>query len=74
MTVHDAIDEIQKVGTIRAENGKPKLRFPEPERGRLEPAIETLRDNRETALRALETECNLDIVPPAAEWRNPFPR
>ena len=43
MTVHDAIHEVQKVGTIRAENGKLKLRFPEPERERLESVIETLR-------------------------------
>jgi len=43
MTVQDAIDEIQRVGTIRAENGKLTLRFPEPERVRLEPVIEVLR-------------------------------
>ena len=43
MTVHEAIDEVQKVGTIRAENGKLKLRFPETERARLEAAIEALR-------------------------------
>jgi hypothetical protein len=61
MTVHEAIDQIRRVGTIRAENGKVKLRFPELERARLEPAIETLRLNRAAALQALS-------IPPAAHW------
>jgi hypothetical protein len=61
MTVHEAIQEVRKVGTIRQENGKLKLRFPETERARLEAAIETLRRNRETALQAIS-------IPPAAHW------
>jgi hypothetical protein len=69
MTLHEAIQEVRKVGTIRAENGKLKLRFPEPERARLELAIETLRRNRETALRSLSgTESDPATIPPAAEW------
>jgi hypothetical protein len=69
LTVHDAIHEIRKVGTIRAENGKLKLRFPEPERERLESVIETLRQNRETALQTLSTvESDPAIVPPATRW------
>ena len=69
MTVHDAIDEVQKVGTIRAENGKLKLRFPEPERERLGSVIETLRQNRETALQTLSAvESDPVIIPPAARW------
>jgi len=35
MTLHDAIDDVQRVGSIRAENGKLKLRFPDTERFRL---------------------------------------
>ena len=69
MTVHEAIHEVRKVGTIRAENGKVKLRFPEPERVRLEPAIETLRHNRETALQALSTtETDPATIPPTDKW------
>jgi hypothetical protein len=68
MTVQEAIDEVQRVGTIRAENGRLRLRFPEPERARLECAVETLRGNRETALQALKTGSNPAEVPPAAEW------
>jgi len=56
MTVSEAIREVRKVGSIRAENGKLKVRFPEPERARLEPAMETLRHNRETALQKIEDE------------------
>jgi hypothetical protein len=69
MTVHEAIDEVQKVGTIRAENGKLKLRFPETERARLEAAIEALRHDREAALQTLiRTESETATIPPAAEW------
>jgi hypothetical protein len=68
MTVQEAIDEVQRVGTIQAEKGKLKLRFPEPERVRLGRAIEILRCNRESALRALKTESNPAEVPPAVEW------
>jgi hypothetical protein len=69
MTAHEAIEEVQNVGTIRAENGKLKLRFPESERVRLEPAIETLRQNRETVLKALSgAESSPSAIPPAAEW------
>jgi hypothetical protein len=68
MTVHEAIDEVQSVGTIRAENGKLKLRFPEPELARLGLAIEILRGNRETVLRAFNTESNPAEAPPAVEW------
>ena len=55
MTLDEAISQINRTGSIRAENGKLKLRFPEPERARLGPAIETLRLNREAALEALGT-------------------
>jgi hypothetical protein len=56
VTLDEAINQINRAGSIRAENGKLKLRFPQPERARLEPAIETLRLNREAALEALRTE------------------
>jgi hypothetical protein len=69
MTVHDAIYEVRRVGTIQAENGKLKLRFPEPERTRLGPAIETLRHNRETALGLLRrTESDRSTIPPTVQW------
>ena len=64
MTVHDAIDEIRRVGTIRLEAGKLKLRFPEPELGRLGPAIQTLRQNREASLRAVAEAA----MPKPADW------
>jgi len=54
MTVQQAIDQVRLVGTIRAENGKLKLRFPESEQARLGRVIETLKGNREAALRALK--------------------
>lgn len=67
MTVHEAIQEVRKVETIRAENGKLKLRFPKPERASLEQVIETLRHNREIALKALSgAESDPATVPPAA--------
>jgi hypothetical protein len=53
MTVNEAIDEVQRVGTIRAENGKLKVRFPECEREALEAAIDTLRSDRAEALAQL---------------------
>jgi hypothetical protein len=69
VTVHEAIHEVRKVGTIRAENGKLKLRFPEPERVRLEPAIDILRHNRESALQTLSTtESDPTRIPPADKW------
>lgn len=69
MTVHDAIHEVRKVGTIQAENGKLKLRFPEPARGHLECAIETLRRDRDAALRALTgTERDAPRIPPPGLW------
>jgi hypothetical protein len=69
VTVQDAIHEVRKVGTIRAENGKLKLRFPEPAQAHLEAAIETLRHNREAALRTLTTpETDPAAIPPAANW------
>lgn len=55
MTLEDAISEINRAGSIQVENGKLKLRFPEPEQTRLQPAIEILRQNREAALQALKT-------------------
>ncbi|HYK59759.1 MAG TPA: hypothetical protein VEV85_10030 [Bryobacteraceae bacterium] len=67
MTLHDAIDDVQRVGSIRAENGKLKLRFPDTERFRLEPAIDTLRRNRDAALLAL-TMTESTTVPPAEAW------
>jgi hypothetical protein len=70
MTVQEAIDKVLEVGTIRAENGKLKVRFPEPELARLESAIEILRRNRETALKTLSgvESCGAGI-PSAAEWQ-----
>jgi len=56
MTVHEAIAEIRRAGAIQAENGKLKLRFPEPERVRLAPAIEVLRRDRDAILQALNSE------------------
>ncbi|HEY6343227.1 MAG TPA: hypothetical protein VIY49_17165 [Bryobacteraceae bacterium] len=67
MTIAEAIEQVQTVGSVRAENGKLKLRFPELERGRLKPAIETLRENRDTALAAL-TAKESGAVPPAEAW------
>jgi hypothetical protein len=70
MTVREAIAEIRKTGTLQAENGKLKLRFPEPERGRLGPAIEVLRRDREAVLRALmgaEIQHPLEAPEPARQ-------
>ena len=64
MTVRDAIQEVRKVGTIWEENGKLKLRFPEPERGRLALAIQALRQNREASLRAVSEA----TMPKTADW------
>jgi hypothetical protein len=67
MTLHEALGEVRRVGSIRVENGKLKLRFPEAERFRLEPAIDALRQNRDAALQALaSTESG--AVPPPACW------
>ncbi len=69
MTVHEAIDKVRSVGTIWAESGKLKLRFPGTEQARLEPAIETLRHEREAALQTvIRTESELATIPPAAKW------
>ena len=70
MTVHEAMKEVRKVGTIRAENGKLKGRFPEPQRARLDPAIETLRQNRETVLKLLSAaeSSPANKIPTAAVW------
>jgi hypothetical protein len=80
MTVAEAIAEIRKTGTIRAENGKLKLRFPEPERARLEPAIEVFQRDREAVLRALmgaetysTTSPCTSAQKPVAEMANPTP-
>ena len=68
MTVHEAIHQVQKAGTIRVESGKLKLRFPEAERARLETAIDALRRNREIALQSLScAESGAATVPPAVE-------
>jgi hypothetical protein len=67
MTLYDAIDDVQRVGSIRAENGKLKLRFPNTERFRLELAIDTLRRNRDAALLALTTT-ESTTVPPVEAW------
>lgn len=65
MTVYEAIHEIRQVGVICAENGKLKVCFPETERGRLEPAIEALRKNRDVALKAV---ADAPAIPPAQAW------
>jgi hypothetical protein len=65
MTIHEAIEEIRQFGTIGAENGKLKLRFPETERARLEPAIDILRSNRQFAL---ETISGAGVIPPLERW------
>jgi hypothetical protein len=67
MTLPEALDAVQSIGSVRIENGKLKLRFPEPERARLEPAIEVLRRNRDAALVAL-TAAESGTVPPAEAW------
>jgi hypothetical protein len=48
------------------EDGRLKLRFPEPERARLEPVIQILRQNREAALEAVAT--SEAIPPPIESW------
>lgn len=68
MTFADAIEQIRQVGTIRLQGAKLKLRFPEVERGRLEAAFETLRQNRNAALAHLAGESEL----PAAFTETPI--
>jgi hypothetical protein len=65
MTVHGAIDEIRRVGSIRAENEKLKIRFPESDRARLETAIEALRRNRQAALESISSAA---AIPPSESW------
>ena len=69
MTVEGAINEIRRVGSIRAENGKLRIRFPEPERARLEPAIEALRRNRPAVLEAIRGAV---VIPPIERWPEPL--
>jgi|GEM_PF-2363578 hypothetical protein len=63
MTVHEAIDSIRRVGSIQAENGKLKIRLPEPDRAQLEPAIDVLRRNRPAAMDVIS-----GAAPPAECW------
>jgi hypothetical protein len=68
MTLHEAIGEVRRVGSIRAENGKLKLRFPEAERERLGVAIEALRQNRDAALEALTSGESSATIPALETW------
>lgn len=65
MTVIEAIKEIRRVGSIRAESGKLKIRFPEPERPRLETAFEMLRRDRLAALEVISADA---AIPPSECW------
>jgi hypothetical protein len=65
MTIQEAIQEVRRVGSIRVENGKLKLRFPEPERARLEIASDALRRNRQAALEAVSDAA---AIPPLTRW------
>jgi hypothetical protein len=68
MTLHEAIREVRRVGSVRAENGKLKLRFPEAERERLGVAIEALRQNRDAALAALTSGESNATIPALETW------
>ena len=69
MTVQEALSTIQQVGTVEARSGNLKIRFPQPERKRLQPAIAFLRNNKAEALAAISTQY------PSAESENwPWPR
>lgn len=50
MTTQDAIAEVRKVGTIRAEAGRLKVRFPATLAERLRPALNVLKQDRDAAL------------------------
>ena len=65
MTLCEAIEEIRQVGTLRVEDGKLKLRFPESHRQHLAAAIEALRQNRQAALQTLSDAA---AVPPLIKW------
>ena len=65
MTIEEAIEQIREVGTICAENGNLRVRFPEIERPRLETAIDVLRINKLGALELLSTA---STIPPAEHW------
>jgi hypothetical protein len=68
MTLHEAIGEVRRVGSIRAEKGKLKLRFPEAERERPGVAIEALRQNRDAALAALASGESSATIPALETW------
>jgi hypothetical protein len=65
MTLSEAIEEIRQVGTLRVEDGKLKLRFPETQREHLAAAIEALRQNRQAALQRLS---DVAATPPLTIW------
>jgi hypothetical protein len=67
MTLQESIDEVRRIGSIRVENGKLKLRFPEADGPRLKPAIAVLRQNRDAALLVLTTT-DARAVPPPECW------
>jgi hypothetical protein len=50
MTLPAAIEEVRRVGSLTVESGKLKVRFPDTDRSRLEPALAVLRANREAAI------------------------
>ena len=53
MPLPEALEMVRRAGSIRIENGKLLVRFPEAERAQLQPALDFLRSHREEALRVL---------------------
>jgi hypothetical protein len=65
MTLCEAIEEIRRVGTLRVQGGKLKIRFPESQCEHLAAAIEALRQDRQAALQSLS---DATAVPPLTKW------
>ena len=59
MTVPEALELVRQVGTVQIRGGNLKLRYPEKERDRLQPAIATLRGCKAEALAILANEDSL---------------
>jgi hypothetical protein len=69
LTLPAALEIIRQTGSIQIENGKLLARFPETERGRLQPALDLLRSQREEVLRLLEEPPAEPAAPAQAERR-----
>jgi hypothetical protein len=71
VTVPEALDQVREAGSVRVEDGKLKVQFPEPERTHLEPALAALRANREAAIGLLTREAEAAPLAPddPEAWR-----